>query len=116
MADGSIQRPSRPIRTLFALERFFRDFGWFFPGGKYAFFVAADPLMGVQALQGKFCCGNLGLWSIFWPDIHTGEFVHEALDGAQGLQDFSSSRALGQLNFSAEIKPLNHLLHIDAAE
>src|SRR5207249_4980846 len=47
---------------------------------------------------------------------YAGELVHQALNVAESLQHFAGSGIFRKLDLTAKIKPLNHLLHVGAAE
>src|SRR5258708_3765946 len=65
--DFSVIRSASTKRQLRPFEGFFRRLRLFLARGKDAFFVAADALVGMQALQNKFSRRNLDFRAVFGP-------------------------------------------------
>jgi hypothetical protein len=115
---GLVKLSSLPVRWFFLLETFLAlaRFGLFLSGFEDSFFIAADALVRVQALEDEFGGGDLLLRTFFLRDAERAEFVDEALNVFKFSRASRAETESGQLNLAAEVEPLHDLLHVGAGE
>src|ERR1035437_2191093 len=120
MADGrALIKPSLPSKSRLVplkCRLLLRDLDWLFPRRKHALLVAADFLVRVQAFQDELRRRHLYFGAVFWADVQLAEFFHQALDLAQAFENLLGPGTVAELNLSAEVEPLHHLIQVDAVK
>src|SRR5258708_38167077 len=90
---------------------------WFrFFGVVAALFAAADAAMGPQTFEDHFGCGRGGACVFAVLDAEAVDMLHQALGFCQLLMALVGGGEVRELDFAAELEPLDHGLEAEIGE
>src|SRR5258708_39218724 len=100
-------KPSLPPKLrIVALEhRLLGDFYRLLARREYAFFVASDLFMRVQAFEHELRRRDLPLGTVFRVHVQLAEFFHETLNLVQSCEHILCRGVVAELNFAAQVEP-----------
>src|SRR5579859_7756768 len=112
-SSASIELPPRRTPRGFPLPRFWlaRLFGV-----KPALLAAPDATVRPQSFEDHFRCGRCATGILAILNSEPADVFHEALNLRELLVALRSRREVGQLQFAAQLEPLNHALEADVGE
>src|SRR5215469_1311020 len=82
------------------------------PCGENTLLTATDAFVSIQALEDECGCRNQQFRRLLPAQAEGAQLVEQALNSAQLVQHLLRASGVAKLNFTAEIEPLDDLVHV----